>query len=159
MRWIIAIVVFFQMFGCSKYIHDKEKTTDPPKYPWSAIAPEPYSIADKSLFTKVYKEQYDKSIDKDELNRFIKRAKEVVLQWGGNPDELIIDESTHKNVPEIPIGNYKYVPEVQVSENFVHVIFRPSFTFLSKYEAIFGYELSVILRRNNEEVIEIVFGD
>ena len=110
------------------------------------MAPEPYLIPDESLFAKVNNEKYNKPIDKDELNRFIKRAKEVVLQWGGNPDEIKIDEHT-----------YKYIPEVQASENFIFVLFRPSYQ--KKYESIGGFELKVYLRRSNEEVLEIVPGD
>ena len=111
------------------------------------MAPEPYVIPDESVFAKVNNEKYDIPKGKDELNRSIKRAKEVVLQWGGNPDEIKIGERT-----------YKYVPEVQVSEDFIFVLFRPLIV-QKKYEGINGFELRVILTRSNQEVIQIVFAD
>jgi hypothetical protein len=146
MRWITVILILVQIFGCSRRLPEREKTTKSPKYPWSAMEPEPYFIPDQSIFEKVNHEKYDKPINIDELNRFVKRAKEVVLQWGGNPDEVKIDEQT-----------YKYVPEVHASENFIFVIFRP--LFQKNDPIIFGFELKVYLRRSNEEVIEIWQGD
>jgi hypothetical protein len=142
----MAILLLVQLSGCSSKFPEKEKTTRSPKYPWSSMAPDPYLITDQSVSAKMNNEKYDKLVDKNELNKFVKRAKEVVLQWGDNPDEVIIDEQT-----------YKYVPEVYASENFIFVLFRPSFH--KEYESIGGFELKVYLRRSNEEVIEIWPGD
>ena len=81
--------------------------------PWTNKAPYPYENEDKLLVAESYKEMWiESSVEKHP--EAVQRAKEVLREWGQNPDKYEYEGKT-----------YDYKIHVSESPNFISVVFLP----------------------------------
>jgi hypothetical protein len=143
MKWLFVVLLVISFVGCTEESsRNGSSKMAPTKTPWAGRAPRRYETSDETIIKKAYEEKYQALNDGEERTRFIDRAKQVVREWGQNPDGLEIEG--------------RWTPRravVSVSEHFVWVI------FLQTEDATMTcLQVAVLLEKGDGRVLSLEFG-